>query len=152
MHIPPEVWGPFFWHTIHIAALGYSQQPTYSDKKAMREFFESLQTIIPCPICRTHYISHMGKMPISASLDTRADLFRWTVDLHNEVNTMLGKRKFTETEVIHYYTRLGARGKSPVISADDFMEADNQAMLKGIAAGVAVSGIIGGILWFNLAK
>lgn len=152
MHIPPEVWGPFFWHTIHIAALGYSQQPTYSDKKAMREFFESLQTIIPCPICRTHYVSHMSKMPISASLDKRADLFRWTVDLHNEVNTMLGKRKFTETEVIHYYTRLGARGKSPVIGADDFMEADNQAMLKGVAAGVVVSAVIGGILWFNLPK
>jgi hypothetical protein len=94
----------------------------------------------------------MSKMPISASLDARADLFRWTVDLHNEVNTMLGKRKYTETEVIHYYTRLGARGKSPVIGADDFMEADNQAMLKGVVAGVAVSAILGGILWFNLPK
>jgi hypothetical protein len=94
----------------------------------------------------------MSKMPITASLDARTDLFRWTVDLHNEVNTMLGKRKFTETEVIHYYTRLGARGKSPVIGAEDFMGADNQAMLKGVAAGVAVSAVIGGILWFNLPR
>jgi hypothetical protein len=91
-------------------------------------------------------------MSISASLDSRSDLFRWTVDLHNEVNNMLGKRKYTETEVIHYYTRLGARGKSPVITAADFMEADNQAMLKGVAAGIAVSAIIGGIVWFNLPR
>lgn len=70
MHIPPEVWGPFFWHTIHIAALGYSQEPNYSEKKAMKEFFESLQIIIPCPICRTHYISHMAKLPIGPSLDS----------------------------------------------------------------------------------
>lgn len=152
MHVPPEVWGPFFWHTIHIVALGYPQQPTYSDKKAAREFFESLKTLIPCPICKEHYTSHMSKMSISASLDSRSDLFRWTVDLHNEVNGMLGKRKYTETEVIQYYTRLGARGKSPVITAGDFMEADNQAMLKGVAAGVAVSAIIGGIVWFNLAR
>ena len=148
MHVPPEVWGPFFWHTIHIAALGYPQEPTYSDKKAMKEFFESLQHIIPCPICRSHYTSHMAKLPITASIDSRTELFRWTVDLHNEVNEMLGKRKFTETEVIQYYTRLGARGKTPVIKADDFMEADNQAMLKGIAAGVAVSAVIGGVAWF----
>jgi len=65
---------------------------------------------------------------------------------------MLGKRKYTETEVIQYYTRLGARGKTPVISADDFMEADNQAMLKGLAVGVAVSAVIGGILWYNLPR
>ena len=152
MQIPPEVWGPFFWHTIHIAALGYPQEPTYSDKKAIKEFFESLKSIIPCPICRSHYVSHMSKMPISASIDTRADLFRWTVDLHNEVNVMLGKRKFTETEVIHYYTRLGSRGTSPVIGAEDFMEADNQAMLKGVAVGVAVAGIAGAAIWFSMPK
>ena len=152
MHIPPEVWGPFFWHTIHIAALGYSQDPNYSEKKAMKEFFESLQIIIPCPICRTHYISHMAKLPIGPSLDSRKDLFRWTVDLHNDVNTMLGKRSYTETEVLQYYARLGARGSSPVITAQDFMEADQQAILKGVAAGIAVSAIIGGVLYFNMSK
>ena len=25
MKIPPAVWGPLFWHTIHITALGYPQ-------------------------------------------------------------------------------------------------------------------------------
>jgi hypothetical protein len=65
---------------------------------------------------------------------------------------MLGKRKYTETEVIQFYTRLGARGKTPVIRADDFMEADNQAMLKGAAAGLVVAGVIGAVLWYNLPK
>lgn len=152
MHVPPEVWGPFFWHTIHIAALGYPREPTYTDKKAMKDFFESLKTIIPCPVCRTHYVSHMGKLPITASLDSRPDLFRWTVDLHNDVNEMLGKRKYTETEVIDYYTRLGARAKSPVITAEDFMEADRQAIFKGVMAGVVVSAVVGGVMWFNMPR
>jgi hypothetical protein len=152
MHIPPEVWGPFFWHTIHIAALGYPRDPNYSEKKAMKEFLESLQIIIPCPICRKHYTSHLVKLPIAPSLDSRKDLFRWTIDLHNDVNTMLGKRKYTETEVLQYYSRLGARGISPVITAQDFMEADQQAILKGLAAGIGVSAVIGGILYFTLSK
>ena len=152
MHVPPEVWGPFFWHTIHIVALGYPRDPSYGHKKATKEFFESLQQLIPCPICKQHYISHMAKMPIGPSLDNRKDLFRWTVDLHNEVNTMLGKRKYTETEVIEYYTRLGKRARSPVVTAQDFMEADQQAMLKGAVAGIVVSAVIGGILYFNLPK
>lgn len=152
MHIPPEVWGPFFWHTLHIVALGYPQEPTYNDKKAAKEFYESLQTLIPCPMCREHYASHMVKLPIGPSLDSRKDLFRWTVDLHNEVNVMLGKRKYSETEVIQFYTRLGARGKSPVVSSNDLIEADYQAMLKGIAIGIGITAVIGGIMWFNLPK
>ena len=152
MHVPPEVWGPFFWHTIHIAALGYPQQPSYSDKKAAKEFFESLQYLIPCPICKQHYVSHLAKIPVGPSLDDRKDLFRWTIDLHNDVNEMLGKRKYTETEVIQYYTRLGKRGRSPVVTAQDFMEADQQAMLKGAAAGIAVMAVIGGFMYFNLRR
>jgi hypothetical protein len=65
---------------------------------------------------------------------------------------MLGKRSYTETEVLQYYSRLGARGKSPVITAQDFMEADQQAMLKGAIAGIAVSAILGGIMYYNLPK
>ena len=94
----------------------------------------------------------MVKMPIGPSLDSRKDLFRWTIDLHNDVNTMLGKRSYTETEVLQYYARLGARGRTPVVTAQDFMEADQQAILKGIIAGVAVSAVVGGILYFNLPK
>jgi hypothetical protein len=32
------------------------------------------------------------------------------------------------------------------------MEADNQAMLKGVAGGVAVPALVGGILWYNFPK
>ena len=42
MQFPPSVWGPFFWHTIHIVALGYPKSPTYTDKKCAKEFYESL--------------------------------------------------------------------------------------------------------------
>jgi hypothetical protein len=72
--------------------------------------------------------------------------------LHNEVNVMLGKRKYSETEVIQFYTRLGARGKSPVVSSNDLIEADYQAMLKGIAIGIGITAVFGGIMWFNLPK
>ncbi len=70
--------------------------------------------------------------------------------MHNEVNEMLGKRKYTETEVIQYYTRLGKRARSPVVTAQDFMEADQQAMLKGVAAGIAVTAILSGVLYFTV--
>ena len=140
MHLPPEAWGPFFWHTMHIAALGYPDQPTYAHKKAAKEFFEALKILIPCPECREHYIEHMEKNPLTPHLDRRRDLFKWTVVLHNQVNLMLKKREYTEAEVLKHYARLGARGRSPVWTPEDFAEADWAARLQGIAVGAGLTG------------
>lgn len=136
MRFPPSVWGPFFWHTIHITALGYPKSPTYSDKKAAKEFYESLAFLLPCPICREHYATHLQKMPLTPHLDRREDLFKWTIVLHNEVNASLGKPRVTEAEALMFYRRLGARGKSPVINQDVLDEMDMRSMIKG--------GLIGG--------
>ena len=148
MRLPPSVWGPFFWHTIHIVALGYPQEPTYAHKKAAKEFFESLSNLIPCPQCREHYQLHLQKMPITPHLDRRADLFRWTVELHNEVNKSLGKPIVMESEVLLYYRRIGARDKSPVINQEHLDEVDIRSMLKGAGIGAAAVLAVGAALWF----
>jgi hypothetical protein len=143
MRLPPTVWGPLFWHTIHIVALGYSDQPTYAQKKAAKEFYESLAFLIPCPVCREHYETHLQKNPLTPHLDRRDDLFRWTVNVHNEVNQLLGKPRLLESDVIYYYRRIGARNSTPVIHQDTLDEIDLRSMIKG--------GIIGGGAVFALA-
>lgn len=144
---PPAVWGPFFWHTIHIVALAYPSDPTYSDKKAAKEFFESLQHLLPCPVCRSHYIEHIKKYSITPHLDRRKDLFRWTVLLHNTVNLALQKPTVEEKEVLAYYTRLGKRNRSPVWTPDDILEADMAATLRGIGYGTLGTSCLVGVLY-----
>jgi hypothetical protein len=147
MRFPPAVWGPFFWHTIHIVALGYPKDPSYGDKKAAKEFFESLVFLIPCPICREHYSQHLQRMPISPHLDRREDLFRWTVQLHNEVNKATGKALVSEAEAIYYYRRIGARGKSPVINQATLDEVDLRSMIKGALLGGGIVLGAGVVIW-----
>jgi hypothetical protein len=147
LSFPPEVWGPFFWHTIHIVALGYPESPSYSEKKGAKEFFESLIFLIPCPVCRSHYTEHLQLHPITPHLDKRRDLFRWTVTLHNAVNTSLGKPSMVERDVLAYYKRLGNRGRSPVWTATDMMEADSKAFLRGLGIGVGATLFLGTLLY-----
>jgi hypothetical protein len=94
MHLPPIVWGPFFWHTMHIVALGYAKHPTYTDKKCAKEFYESLTFLIPCSVCREHYKEHFVNNPITPFLDSKEDLLKWTIDIHNKVN------KFTPASLL----------------------------------------------------
>lgn len=147
MQLSPNVWGPFFWHTIHIAALGYPKEPTYTDKRSAKEFFEALAFLIPCAICRQHYAKHIQANPISPFLDTRHDLFKWTVMVHNEVNKMLQKATMTEQEVIEYYVRLGKRDRSPVWTKEDMKEIDVQSFVRGFLVGTAGIGAIAGTVW-----
>ncbi len=149
MRFPPSVWGPIFWHTIHVTALAYPENPSYAQKRAAKEFYESLAHLIPCPKCRDHYQTHLQKMPITPHLDRRADLFRWTVEMHNTVNKMLEKPIVTEAESLQFYKRIGARERSPFITQDDLDEIDLRSMIKGgmIGAGVVVAA--GALLWWS---
>jgi len=149
LKMPPEVWGPIFWHTIHIAAMGYPEKPTYSQKKAAKEFFESLIFLLPCDKCRKHYTQHLAIKPVTQYLDRRQDLFKWTVDLHNEVNASLQKPRLSESEVIEYYKRIGSRGRTPLWSTADFAEADMRARIQGVFAGAAATLVVGTVLWFS---
>jgi hypothetical protein len=134
---------------MHIIALSYPANPSYAHKRAAKEFFESLSHLIPCPKCREHYQTHLQKYPISPHLDRRDDIFRWTVNVHNEVNKSLGRPLVSEMESINFYRRIGARGTSPVINQDDLDEVDMRSMIKGGIVGAGIVLVAGGLLWWT---
>ena len=150
MIFPPEVWGPFYWHTIHIVSMGYPVTPTYSDKKAAKDFYESLQFLIPCAICRTHYTEHLRANPITPSLDSREHLIKWSIDIHNAVNKMLNKPTWTPEEVFAYYKRLGETRRSPVWTAAEFAAADSRALAYGITIGAATAIVAAGAITWSM--
>jgi hypothetical protein len=88
-------------------------------------------------------------MPLTPHLDRRDDLFKWTVQLHNEVNASLGKPRVTEAEALLFYRRIGARGKSPVINQDILDEMDMRSIMKGALIGAGTTFVAGLILWLT---
>ena len=107
----PEVWGPKLWFVIHTFALNYPDNPTYEDKRVMEEFFNNLKYSIPCNKCRVHYRQRLQRDPIINYLDNRQSLFKYTIDLHNQVNKSLGKKIYSYEEVNNYYLNLYNSGQ-----------------------------------------
>jgi hypothetical protein len=130
--LPPSVWGPIFWNTIHIATLGYPTVPGDAEKEGMRKFFESLTTVIPCPICREHYRSHLEEMPLEPALQSRDALIHWAWDLHNRVNEMLDKKTVTEQQFIAHIRSLGES------STSSSCRTPYGAVAGGLAAGIVL--------------
>lgn len=81
-----ELWGREGWHFIHFICLNYPDQPTPNDKKEYKQFFELLCKVMPCPPCGIHFEQNMENHPIR--LDSKKELFEWSIDMHNKVNAL----------------------------------------------------------------
>lgn len=98
MGYSPKIWGRQAWHFIHMVALSYPDKPGEEDRVNYLRFFQSLPHALPCPICGEHFRENMEKNP--PRMDNRQELFKWTVDVHNEVNKMHRKRVLSYDEAI----------------------------------------------------
>lgn len=101
----PETFGPHFWFVMHAASFGYPEMPSTSDMTNYKDFYHGLRNIIPCDECRVHYSKMIFDNPIDKHLQSRADLVRYVINLHNLVNDRLGKPQMSVDDAITMYTR-----------------------------------------------
>jgi hypothetical protein len=158
MHLPPEVWGPVFWCTLHIVSLAYPNEPTYAEKRAAKDFFNSFTQLLPCPVCKEHFREVIALLPVDTWLDNRATLTEWVWMLHNRVNARLGKREITMAEFHDAYKQMSERGlpippAAPTAELSD--SAISAAMVQGAVyatVGIAAVSLVGGLLWVSYKK
>lgn len=104
-------WGPMFWTTVHTISLNYPCQPTATQRRQYKQFFDSLRHVLPCGKCRDNLVSNLETTRYGREVfQNRDTLSRWVYDLHACVNKMLGKQtKMTYTEMRHMYENFRAR-------------------------------------------
>jgi hypothetical protein len=98
-----NIWGPHLWFSLHTISFAYPLKPTTTDIENCKNFFETLQNVIPCSVCKKNYIRHLKEYPINGHLHTRKELVYWVIDLHNMVNAETGKKILSYENVIKKY-------------------------------------------------
>jgi len=91
-----ELLGRRTWFFLHTLAAKYPEDPTEADQASVKALVASLGQHYPCPICRQHLQGKLvdpalGPVPTSS----RTDLTKWFCQLHNMVNSDLGKPQFS---------------------------------------------------------
>jgi len=102
--IKPVIWGPHGWKFMHYVTLGYPDNPSQSEKQNYKDFFMSLQTILPCAKCAQNYKQNLSEYPIDNHLESRDHLVKWLIDIHNKVNLETGKEIIPFEEALDLYT------------------------------------------------
>ena len=101
-----NIWGPPAWTFLHTVTYNYPENPTDNDKRNFYNFFMSLQHVLPCNKCKAHYQQNIQKYDLSESLDSRENLVKWLIDLHNVVNRDNGKPVWSYSEVYNKYREM----------------------------------------------
>ena len=99
-----DEWGPAMWKVLHEKSYAYPEHPTAKDKASTIKYFKGVEHIIPCKRCRYNYKQYLIKNPVEYHVDSRKELVRWLVDLHNEINVENGKRVWSYKEVDGIYS------------------------------------------------
>jgi len=90
--VTPEAIGWAGWTILHTASAAFPNQPNEMQRKDMRDFIRSWSKVYPCSICAYHMRQQLKTMP--PDVTNKRSLSRWTCELHNSVNTMLGKEAY----------------------------------------------------------
>ncbi len=106
-----STWGPSQWHMLHTISFNYPVNPTRKDKEHYRSFVLSLKHVLPCGKCRANLKENFKKLPLRmADMENRETFSRYIFNLHELINTMLGKSSgLTYEEVRDTYENFRSR-------------------------------------------
>ena len=121
-----NIWGKYFWNTIHIAALSYPSNPTPEDSETYTKFFNIIGDVLPCKKCSMNYKRHLVEIPIFQYLENKQELFKWTILLHNIVNRELGRSQWNIEYAQMYYMNLEDHQKQKDLKVSDDKKADKE--------------------------
>jgi hypothetical protein len=132
----PNVWGPSMWRFLHCTALAYPEQGTPDSAEAFKQFVHSLGDVLPCPTCSANYARHLDELPVEPFLEGgggRAQVFEWTVRLHNLVNQDIGRPVMSAREAMRQTVALATNRERG--SMRDANTANRDAVRRVLATG-----------------
>lgn len=104
----PEVWGPAFWHVLHVTSINFPAEPTEEQKADYAAFVQSLGDVLPCCDCRKNVRDLLAERP--PEVESRDAFARYIYWLHSEINARLGKpNPVTYEEMVQKYENFRAR-------------------------------------------
>ena len=107
MNICPTTFGPYFWSVIHMACLSAGRDVSDEKAGALTQIFDSMPSILPCKQCGKHLRENLALLPFD-----RSDPFRWSVELHNLVNSQLNKSEIEYDQALRYWSTKCSGGPS----------------------------------------
>ena len=146
--ISVQEWGPYAWYYFHIMSYSFPNMnintvpisntenklndDIIDKKKSIIDFYKIISNVLPCETCQNHYKKIMKVYPLEYNDNlTKNHLIRWVLNIHNSVNIITGKRKYSIDRLNKLYILPGGKiniNHSFMIKIIYFIIVSNQSM------------------------
>ena len=93
-----------YWNNLHYFAYNYPVNPNDEEKSSVLKLFDVMSTDgLPCRKCKQHFKKWIEKNNPINFVNNKDELFKYLVDLHNNVNTQNKKETMTIENAILIY-------------------------------------------------
>ena len=99
----PKNFGPHFWYVLHAAAFEYPLTPSPREKEAMYNFVRYFYISLPCESCKHHRQRYIDRRFKTNHVSSRGQLFRFFVDMHNNVSARLDLQELSVEQAYNIY-------------------------------------------------
>lgn len=90
--IGPEIWGRSFWEFLDTIVVTFPREnPSPEHRQAVYEMMNSLQLLLPCPVCRNHYTLYLQQHPLQNALVSRQSFLNFYFHLKREIASRSNK-------------------------------------------------------------
>ena len=89
----PKIWGPHFWYMLRCIAHNYPLKPSSDDAEHVKTFFNELQYLLPCELCKYTFRQHFTKYPIDKGLINKASLIEWVETIYQETKKVIQDKR-----------------------------------------------------------
>lgn len=106
MNLNPKIWGPHAWFFLDSIILSLPNKLNNEQKIIYKNFFTSLQNILPCELCREHYKENLNQYPLTDNiLSSKENMIKWILNIHNNVRRKAQKIPISINKYFKYYDK-----------------------------------------------
>ena len=96
-----------YWKYLHYLSFIYPINPSEENKKCVKKLLKNMENEgLTCPNCRMHFRNFLVKKDRSKIVNNKENLINFFIDLHNDVNSRLGKGILSKKDVKELYNDL----------------------------------------------
>lgn len=86
--VNPKIWGKYYWYTMRSIAATANLFDEATQKNVVN-FYESLQTLLPCDECAKHYQNYLQTYPVRRFLKDNKTLLGWVKQLEDHIQAII---------------------------------------------------------------
>ena len=104
INLNPKIWGPHAWFFIDSILLSLPSELDKNLQQQLKNFFISFSVLLPCNICRNHFLKYMNETDlINYDFSNKDKIIIWVNNLHNIIRKSNNSKEISINNMYKYY-------------------------------------------------